>query len=91
MPTATLEKWTVCPETYKKTQLREHRALPLMGVEIGKTKNQQDTGTPKFTAALLTNTPLHYTLNILGKRKLDKELVVLMYNGISLSHEKKRN
>ena len=31
--------------------------------------------------------PLHYTLNILGKRKMDKEVVVLMYNGISLSHE----
>ena len=27
------------------------------------------------------------TLNILGKRKMDKEVVVLMYNGISLSHE----
>ena len=23
----------------------------------------------------------------LGKRKMDKEVVVLMYNGISLSHE----
>ena len=35
-------------------------------------------------------TPVHtlpYTLNILGKRKLDKEVVALMYNGISLSHE----
>ena len=35
----------------------------------------------------LQETPLHYTLNILGKRKMDKEVVVLMYNGISLRHE----
>ena len=56
-----------------------------MGVQIGKTKNQQDTGTPKFRAA--QDPPLHYTLNILGKRKVDNEVVVLMYNGISLSHE----
>ena len=58
-----------------------------MGVSVGKTKNQQDTGTPKFRAALLTRPPLHYKLNIPAKRKTDKEVVVLMYNGISFSHE----
>ena len=58
-----------------------------MGVYIGKSKNQQDTGTPKFRAALLTITSTSLHLNILGKRKMDKEVVVLMYNGISRSHE----
>ena len=45
-----------CSLKHLKNTATEHRALPLMGVYLGETKNRQDTGTPKFRAALFTRT-----------------------------------
>ena len=58
-----------------------------MGVYIGKTKNRQDTGTPTFSAALFTRALTWIQPRCPWKEKVDKEDVVLMYNGILLSHE----
>ena len=62
-------------------------ALPLMGIYLGKTKNRQDTGTQRVVLLCLQKPSLGYNLNVLGKKKMDKADVVLMYNGILLSLE----
>ena len=41
----------------------------LMGVYLGKTKNRQDTGTPKFRAALFTRTSTSEHLEYPRKEK----------------------
>ena len=87
MPTATLEKCTVCPETSKKHSLGSIGHFHSWAYKLGKL-NISKTQAPQSLGLLCgQEPPLHYTLNILGKRKMDKEVVVLMYNGISLSHE----
>ena len=58
-----------------------------MGVEIGKIKISKPQAPQSLGLLCGQEPPLRYTLNIPGKRKMDKEGVVLMYNGISLSHE----
>ena len=45
-----------CFLKHLKNRATEHTALPLMGVYLGKTKHRQDTGIPKFSAALFTRT-----------------------------------
>ena len=55
LPRATLEKCMVVPKS-SKNRATEHRTLPIMGVYLGKSKNQQDTSTPQFRATLFTRT-----------------------------------
>ena len=43
-----------CFQKHLKNRATEHRALPLKGILLGKTKHRQDTSTPKFRAALFT-------------------------------------
>ena len=50
-------------------------------VKIDKTQAPQSLG-----LLCLQEPPLQYNLNMPEMRKMDKEVVVLMYNGISLSH-----
>ena len=69
-----------------KNRATEHTALPLMGVYLGKTKNRQDTGTLTFCAALFRNASTWVQVTCPWKEKMDKEDVVLMYNGILLSN-----
>ena len=42
--------------SHLKNRATEHRPLPITGVYLGKSKNQQDTSTPQFRAALFTKT-----------------------------------
>ena len=86
MTRATLEKSMVFPKT-SKNRATEPRVLPLMGYYIGQTENQQETDTPQFRAALFTtkSTSVHLKYPRTEK-KIDKEVVVLTYYGISLSH-----
>ena len=76
-----------------KIELPYDPAIPLLGIYSDKTIIRKDTCALMFIATLFTivktwkQPQLRYTLNIPGKRKMDKEAVVIMYNGISLSHE----
>ena len=76
-----------CFLKHLKNRATEHTALPLMGVYLGKTKTRQDTGTPTLTAALFTRASTWVQLKCPWKEKLDKEDLVLMYNGTLLSPE----
>ena len=87
MPTATLEKCTVCPETSKKHSLESIGHFPSWAYKLGKLKIRKTQAPQSLGLLCGQEPPLHYTLNILGKKKVDKEVVVLMYNGRSLSHE----
>ena len=87
MPTATLEKFTVCPETSTKLSLESIGHFHSWAYKLGKLKINKTQAPQSLGLLCLQEPPLHYTLNILGKRKMDKEVGVLMYNGISLSHE----
>ena len=58
-----------CFLKHLKNTAREHRALPLIGVYNGKSENQQDTGTPKFRAALFTRTSTSVHLKYPRKEK----------------------
>ena len=87
MPTATLEKCTVCAETSKKHSLESIGHFHSWAYQLGKLKISK-TQAPQTLGLLCSQEPpLHYTLNIPATRKMDKEVVVLMYNGISLSLE----
>ena len=86
LPKATLEKCTVCPETSKKHSLETIGYFHSWVYKLGKLKISKTQEPQSLGLLCWPEPPLHYTLHILGKRKVDKELVVLMYNGISLSH-----
>ena len=86
LPTATLEKCTVCPETSKKLSLQSIGHFHSWAYILWK-PNIDRTQAPQCLGLLCLPEPrLGYPLNIPGKRKMDKEVVVLMYNGILLSH-----
>ena len=61
-----------CFLKHLKNRATEHMALPLMGVYLGTTKNRQDTGTPKFRAALFTRTSTSVHLKYPRKEKNGK-------------------
>ena len=61
--------------------------LPILGIYLGKNINRQDTGTPIYMQPCLQDLRLVSNINVLGRKKMDKEDVALMYNGILLSHE----
>ena len=87
LPTATLEKCTVCAETSKKHSFESIGHFHSWAYQLEKLKISK-TQAPQSLGLLCWQEPrLHYTLNIQAKRKMDKEVVVLMYNGISLRHE----
>ena len=71
-----------------KIELPYDPAIPLLGIYPEKTIIQKDTCTPTFTEALFT-TARSWKQPI--DRWMDKEDVVHIYNGILLSHRKKRN
>ena len=87
MPTATLEKCTECAETSKKHSLESIGHIHSWAYKLGKLKISKTKAHQSLGLLCSQEPPLHYTLNIPGKRKMDKEVVVLMYNGISLRHE----
>ena len=58
-----------------------------MGVFLRKTKTRQDTGKPTFSAVLFTRTSTWIQPKFPLKEKMDKEDVILTYNGILLSRE----
>ena len=87
MPTATLEKCTLCHETSKKHSLESIGHFHSWAYKLGKLKISKTQAPQSLGLLCGQELPSHYTLNILGKRKMDKEVGVLMYNGISLSHE----
>ena len=76
----------LCFLKHLKNRATKHRALPLMGLYVGKTKNPQDAGTP-FTAAMFTTASTWVQLNSPWKEKMVKENLVLKHNGILLSPE----
>ena len=74
LPKATLEKCTVCPETSKKHSLETigyfHSWVYKLGkLKISKTQEPQSLGLLSWQEP-----PLHFTLNILGKKKMIKKL-----------------
>ena len=87
MPTATLEKCTVCPETSKKHSLESIGHFHSWAYKLGNLKISKTQALQSLRLFYRQEPPLYYTLNIVRKRKMDKEVVVLMYNGISLGHE----
>ena len=68
MPTATLEKCTVCPETSKKYSLESIGHFPSWAYKLGKLKISK-TGTPRFRAALLRRIPTSLHLKYPRKEK----------------------
>ena len=58
-----------------------------MGVYLRKPKTPQDTCNPTFTAALFTRASTRIQTKFPCKENMDKEDVILMYNGILVSHE----
>ena len=72
---------------FLKNTATEHTAFPLLGVYLGKTINRQHTGTKKFSAALFTRAWILEQSKCPWMENMDKEDVVIMYNGILLSHE----
>ena len=86
MPTATLEKCTVCSETSKKHSLESIGHFHSWAYILEKPKIHR-TQAPRLLLLCLQQPRFGYNLKVLGKRKMDKEVVVLMYKGISLSHE----
>ena len=87
LPTATLEKCTVCSETSKKLSLESIGPFHSWAYKLGKLKIRKTQAPQSLGLLCWQEPPFRYTLNIPGKRKMDKEVLVLMYNGISLSHE----
>ena len=74
-------------QKYLRNKATEHTALPLMGVYLRKPKTPQDTCNPTFTAALFTRASTRIQPKFPCKENMDKEDVILMYNGILVSHE----
>ena len=87
LPTATLEKCTLCHETSKKHSLESIGHFHSWAYKLGKVKINKIQAPQSLGLLCLQEPPIRYTLNISGKRKMDTEVVVLMYNGISLSYE----
>ena len=86
LPPATLEKCMLYLKTSKKQSYRAYSTSPHGRISWENQKNRQDTGTPKFRAALFRNASIWVQLTCPWKEKMDKEDVVLMYNGILLSN-----
>ena len=62
------------------------KAIALLGIHTKETRIERDTCTPKFTAALfLIGKDVEVTW-ISISRRMDKEAVVHIHNGILLSH-----
>ena len=71
----------------QQTELKTIRHFHSWGNIFGNTKIDR-TQAPQSLGLLCLQEPwLGYTLNIPGKRKMDKKFVVLMYNGMTLSHK----
>ena len=72
-----------------KTELPYDSAIPLLGICHEKNIIQKDACTPVFTTALfaMAHTWSQYDVPIRG---VEKEGVVYIYNGILLSHKKKK-
>ena len=77
----------VCPETSKKHSLESIGHFHSWVYKLGKLKINKTQAPQSLGLFCFQEPPLRYTLNIPGKRKMDKEVVVLMYNGIWLIHE----
>ena len=73
-----------------KTELPYDPAVPLLGICPEKTIIQKESCTTMFTAALFT-TVRTWKQQVSINRRMDKEDVAHIYNGILLSHKKKRN
>ena len=74
-----------------KIELPYDPAIPLLGIDPGKTTIQKDTCTPVFTAALFTTARSWKQPKCPSTDEWIKEVVVHIYNGILLSHKKERN
>ena len=83
---ATLEKCMVFPKT-SKNQLQSIRHFHSGAYILRKPKIDRTQAPQNLGLLCLQGPQLQYTLNIPWKRKMDKEVVVFMYNGISLSQE----
>ena len=68
-----------------KIELLYDPAIPLLGIYPDKTIIKKDTCAPMFIAALFTIAKTWKHLNV--HRRMDKEDVVHIYNGILLSHK----
>ena len=72
-----------------KIELPYNPAIPLLGIYPEKTIIQKESWTTMFIAALFTIDRTWRQVSI--DRWMDKEDVARIYNGILLSHKKKRN
>ena len=86
LPRATLEKCTVCPATSKIHSLESIGHFHSWVYKLGKLKISKTQAPQSLGLLCWQEPPVHYTLNIPRKRKMDKEVVDILYNGISLSH-----
>ena len=74
-----------------KMELLYNPAIPLLGIYPEKTIIQKDTCTPVFIAALFTIARTWNQPECPSTRRMDKEGVVHIYNGILISHKKERS
>ena len=70
-------------------KLSYETAIPLLGIYPEKTTILKDTATPIFIAALFTiaRTWIDMDMDISIYRRMDKEVMVRIYNGILLIHK----
>ena len=74
-----------------KIELPCDPAIPLLGIYPEKTIFQKDTCTPMFTAALFTKARSRKQPKCPSTNEWIKKMWYHIYNGILLSHKKKRN
>ena len=63
-------------------------AIPLLGIYPEETKIEKDTCIPLFTAALFTVARTWKQPRCPSTKKMVKEVVLHIYNGVLLSHKK---
>ena len=74
-----------------KTELPYDQAIPLLCIYLEKTLIWKDTCIPVFTAALFTIAKTWKQPKQQPDRRMNKENVGHIYNGIPLNHKKERN
>ena len=74
-----------------KIELPKDPAIPLLGIYPEKTIIQKESCTKMFIAALFTIARTWKQPKCPSTDEMDKEDVARIYNGILLSHKKKRN
>ena len=86
----TVRLWRTVWRLLKKLEIElpYNPAIPLLGIHIKETRIERDTCTPMFNAALFIIARTLEASKMSISRWMDKSVVVLIYNGISLSYEK---